>query len=255
MGRRNQVKKLTIVLAACFLVLGLCAVDNALAVSLVVDTAPNVYGSPDWDPWWEQAKEDVVDGTFDNMRTGYFPGTLCADPYDEIVYSTMDLGQRLHWIYWIEGVSIADLQGNFEVKWSIDWGGDEWTYEGGGWAADGDEVGWSQPSSWEEYNGGVIGSLGFAWWSTDNDAPPFDTGGSPYDEVDQADIDALRADILKYQTHATGQIRYKDADGSWVTETLRVEIKSIPDAATVILLGSAMAVGGLFGRRRRDRKG
>jgi len=40
-------------------------------------------------------------------------GAMC------IVYSTMDLGQRLHWIYWLPGETIASLDGRFEVKWTI----------------------------------------------------------------------------------------------------------------------------------------
>ena len=78
-----------------------CISGTVHAVSLYVDSAPNVYGSPNWAPWWTDTKDDVAAGTFTNMRTGTFPGSTMADPYDEIVYSTMDLGKRLHWIYWL----------------------------------------------------------------------------------------------------------------------------------------------------------
>ena len=167
-------KKLLVVLSAIVLIFSFSVTSNA--VPLYVDSAPNVYGSPNWAPWWAATKTDVVAGTFTNMRTGTFPGTTTIDPYDEIVYSTMDLGKRLHWTYWLPGETVAGLDGLFEVKWSIDWGGSNWTLEGGGWAVDGPAVGWSQPNNWEDYSGGVIGSLGFAWWSTDNDALPLDTG-------------------------------------------------------------------------------
>ena len=134
-----------------FLVLILAASTvQAGTVTLNVDSAPNVYGSPAWAPWWTAAKADVVDGTFTNMRTGTYPGTTDMDPLDEIVYSTGDKGKRVHWIYWIPGETVADMAGLFEVKWVIDWGGDNWTYDGGGWAADGPTVGWTEPASWED---------------------------------------------------------------------------------------------------------
>ena len=227
-------------------VVACCGVASA-DVQLYVDSAPNVYGSPAWGPWWTQAKADVVAGTFTNMRTGTYPGTLNADPYDEIVYSTGDLGKRLHWIYWVPGETVAGLDGRFEVKWVIDWAGTNWTYEGGTWALDGPTVGWSQPSSWEDYSGGVIGSLGFAWWATDDDAPPFNTDGSPYNEVDQADIDALRQTVLAYQTFATGYVRCLDDAGAWQTQELMVNIVPVPGA---VLLG-VFGLGGAGVKLRR----
>ncbi len=226
-------------IAACLSVLVVASPALAsMTVDLHVDSAPNVYGSPDWAGWWSNAKVDVAAGTFTNLRTGTYPGTTTIDPYDEIVYSTGDLGKRLHWIYWVPDADIVDLEAkDFEVKWVVDWGGNAWTYEGGGWAQDGAEVGWSTPSSWEEYGGGVIGSLGFAWWATDNDAPPPDTYGSPYDETDQADIDALRNTVLAMQTYATGMVRYKDSSGDWQVSSLQVQMVPAPGAAMLVFLG------------------
>lgn len=99
--------------------------------------------------WWNQTKADVAAGTFQNLRTGTHPGTLCIDPYDEIVYSTVDLGKRLHWIYWVPGETTASLNDRFQVKWVIDREVVAWTYD---WnakklIADGSEIGWVQPSS------------------------------------------------------------------------------------------------------------
>jgi hypothetical protein len=218
---------------------------------LYVDSAPNVYGSSAWAPWWSNTKTDVMGGTFTNMRTGLVPGTTRFHPLDEIVYSTMDLGKRLHWIYWLPGETLTGLEGRFQVKWVIDYYGDDWTYEGGSWAADAPEVGWSQPSSWEEVSGsGVIGSFGFAWWATDDETTPFDTGGSPYDEVDMADVNALAADVFTFQTFARGYIRYRpDVNSDWVTSELQVDIVPEPTSLMLIVAGGATALAGL--RRRR----
>lgn len=224
-------KKLTLFsfALACSLIPGW----GALTVSLNVDSAPNRYGSSAWAPWWDQTKADVAAGTFTDMRTGTFPGTHYIDPKDEIVYSTMDLGKRLHWIYWLPSQNTADLGNNFQVKWVIDWDGEDWTLDSyGDWAQDAPEVGWATPSSWENYSGGVIGSFGFAWWSTDNDAPPFSTDTSDYNEVNQADIDALRNEVLLYQTHATGYIRYRESGSApWQYADLRVEV--VPEPGTL----------------------
>lgn len=227
---------------------------QATTVQLYVDSAPNIYGSPNWAPWWTQTKSDVVGGTFVNLRTGTYPNTLRIHPYDEIVYSTGDLGKRLHWIYWLPGKTKASLNELFQVKWVIDWDGDDWTYDWSttppSWALDDPEVGWVQPGSWEDYSGGVIGSFGFAWWATDDDAPPHSTDANPYNETDQADIDALRSQVFQYQTYAKGLVRYRETvNDPWQYTTLKV---TIPDtgASSVGLFGLALL--GLSLYRRHD---
>lgn len=226
-----------------------CQTSHATTVELYVDSAPNVYGSSSWNDWWIATKADVAAGNFTNLRTGTYPDSLLIDPYDEIVYSTMDLGKRLHWIYWLPNESVANLNNRFQVKWVIDWGGENWTYEGNDWALDGPEVGWSQPTKWEDYSGGVIGSLGFAWWAYDDAALPYDSNGNPYDETDQADIDALREEVLQYQTFAEGFVRIRaDENSPWEVCSLRVNV--VPDtASSVVLAGLGIAGLACFSRR------
>jgi|GEM_PF-711818 len=241
-----------------FAVFCLAGDAQALSLSLYVDSAPNVYGSPDWSDWWDQTKEDVAAGSFVNLRTGTHPGTTWIDPYDEIVYSTGDLGKRLHWIYWVSDATKASLDGLFQVKWVIDWEGTDWTYDWttSDWALNDPSDYWSQPSGWEDYdsdgNGtvdGVIGSFGFAWWAMDNDALPGDTDGIPYNETDQADIDALRQVILSSQTYANGLVRFRESTAAdWTVQELQVNV--VPEPATLVLFGSGAA--GLAAWRKRN---
>ena len=230
----------------------LLAAAAAAGVQLFADSAPNVYGSPDWAPWWAATKADVVAGTFTDMRTGLHPGTHDIDPYDFIVYSTGDLGKRVHWIYWVPGETTASLDGRFEVRFTLDWDGVTytWDYLQGTWVdlASDPDAGWIQPGSWENYSGGVIGSFGMAWWSTDDDAPPFDTVGTPYDETDQADIDALRSVVLQYQTFMTGYVRTRASSADpWEITTLRLTVIPSPSAGLLGLVGLLIA-----GRMRRS---
>ncbi len=225
-------------------------------VNLYVDSAPNRYGSPNWTPWWDQTKTDVVAGNFTNMRTGTYPGTNWFDPYDEIVYSTGDLGKRIHWIYWIPGKSKEQLNNLFQAKMVIDWNGIAYTYDwnqGGILVVDNPNIGWVQPGSWENYNNGVIGSFGHAWWATDNEALPYSNDGNPYNETDQADIDALRAEIFKYQTYAIGKVRYRqDVNSGW--EYKEIKLNVIPEPGTIILMGSGLIGVAGYAKIRLGRK-
>ncbi|MBN2012513.1 PEP-CTERM sorting domain-containing protein [candidate division KSB1 bacterium] len=246
-------KRIFLLLVIFFLTVGTVTISKAQVTSLYVDVAPNVYGSPNWEPWWQQTKNDVVAGSFSNMRSGTYPGTLTMDPYDEIVYSTGDLGKRLHWIYWLEGATISNLTGNFQVKRIIDWGGTNWTtLADGSWALDASDVGWLTPASWEEYSGGVIGSLGFAWWATDDDALPYNSHGNAYDETNQADIDALRDMLFEYQTFATGMVRWRnDENSEWQESLLTVQV--VPEPSTVLMLGLGLLGFAVSTRLRRKR--
>jgi len=221
----------------------MCAFASSASadINLYVDPAPNVSGSPDYAGWWTSAKTDVVAGTFVNMGSGYLgtPGVLNADPYDEIVYSTGDLGKRMHWIYWLPGETVADLTGRFQVKQVMDWDGVAYAW---GADVDGPEVGWYTPTSWVEYGGGVIGTFGNAWWAGDNEALPYSTDSNPWNETDQADIDALRDMVLEYQTFTTGYVRIRDDETSqWVTQQITVNVVPVPAAVLLGMLGFGVA--------------
>jgi hypothetical protein len=224
------------------------------SIDLRVDTAPNVYGSPAWAPWWASAKSDVAAGSFTDMRSSSAgPGYMT--PYDEIAYSTGDLGQRMHFIYWLPETTIGALEGRFQVKNAFDWGGTDYTYDWGSssYAPDSSGAGWIQPGSWENYQNGVIGSFGWAFWATDNEAAPFSTGGSAYDETDQADIDALANSILGAQTYLDGLIRYRETENDdWSTLSQTLQITTVPVPATFGLMGIGLAgILGFTARRRR----
>ena len=232
----------TILLAVGLLITGLSA---QAGLELYVDSAPNRYGSPNWAPWWNQTKQDVVAGTFTNMRTGTYPNTLIMHPVDEIVYSWGDLGKRLHWIYWVPDKAIDDLKGNFEVKWVVDWDGTDWTYDWGtsSWALDAPEEGWIEPGSWENYESGVIGSLGFAWWAGYGVTDPIQQ---------QQDLADLIDDVFRYQTYAIGMVRYRnDANSEWQYSTLTVEV--VPEPISMAMAGAGIA-GVLIGRRKLRKK-
>jgi len=230
------------------------ALPSLGSVSLYVDSAPNALGSAKFAAWWTQAKADVVAGTFTDLRNGTYPGKPWIAPSDEIAYSTGDLGKRLNWIYWVPGATTAGLNNNFQVKWTIDWGGMAMT---GDWATatfalDGPEVGWTQPASWEAYNNGVIGTFDFAWWANDDMAWPYDTKGDPYDETNQADIDALREAVFHAQTYALGQVRYRDSENDpWQYSSIQDIVGPEPAPIIVWSLLGALGIGVVWWRRKR----
>jgi len=253
-----RVRSLWLTVLVLFTLVGFASAGTITA-SLYADTAPNAYGSPNWGPWWTAAKADVAAGTFVNMRSGKHPGTTYFEPEEEIVYSTMDLGKRLHWIYWVPGKTINDLQTcNFQVNWMVDWEGVDRVYDWDNYKLvpanlEGGKPtnGWIQPSSWIEYNGGVIGTFGFAWWAYDNLAPPNNSNQNPFDEVNEDDVNALAAQIRRAQTHAIGYIRWKcDGDPDWNYTILPLNVVPEPGTMLLWLSGFAAPVVALLRRRK-----
>ncbi|GIV17077.1 MAG: hypothetical protein KatS3mg022_2512 [Armatimonadota bacterium] len=235
------------------LAVAVSAYAGTINAQLYADTAPNVYGSSNWAPWWTATKADVAADTFVNMRSGAHPGTTYFEPEEEIVYSTMDLGKRLHWIYWVPGKTTTELQQcNFQVNWMVDWEGVNYVYNWNNYDLEVANLvggiptnGWIQPSSWIDYDkdndgnpDGVIGTFGFAWWATDDEAPPYDSNGKWWDEVNTDDVAALAAQVRQYQTHATGYIRW-DCGQGWEYNLLQLNV--VPEPGTMVLWLSGVA--------------
>ena len=134
-------------------------------------------------------------------------------------------GRSLHCIYWLPGKTLADVRGRLELKWVFDDHGQAWTENDGHFLSDRFDLGWNRPESIEEYAGGVIGLFSFSWWALDDDAEPLSTDEDEYNEVDQADIDALRERVFRSQTYLSGQVRYRKTNTSaWQYFAIKVRI-------------------------------
>ena len=230
--------KLVMSVVIALLYTGLAQAD--IAVALYADTAPNANGSPDWADWKTAAFAAAADSSFVNMASGMFPGSQQFWPTEAIVYSTGDLGQRLHWVYWLPNATTAGLDGLFQVKNVMDWDGVEYTYDWstGETVEDSPDVGWIQPGSWINYQGGVVGTFGNAWWASDDLAPPLSTDANPYNETDAADVESLAAEMVAYQTHWDGLIRYRDTPTSdWQVQHLDLIMIPAPGAVLLGMIG------------------
>jgi len=248
-GKEETMRRFVTIASVAVLLFAVAGTAQAISVSLYADTAPNVYGSPNWASWWSNTQADVADGNgFVNMHSSTLnPGTLLLDPYDFIVYSTGDLGRRLHFIYWVPGETVSSLTAiGFQTNMAYDWEGAP------------DSYGWAAPSAanWGDYdsNGdsiidGVVGTFGDALWATDDDALPHDTDGDPSNETNQADIDAMWAIVLASQTYETGMVRYLD-QGSYQEVDLTLDV--VPEPISMVMLGCLGA--GMAAARRLRRK-
>jgi hypothetical protein len=150
-------KKLFVMFCVAFSVLFAFGIANAVNVNLYVDAAPNAYGSPYFAGWQLNAYDSAVHGNFVNMGNSYNPansGTTNFEINDAVVYSFGDLGKRLHFVYWMPNETISSLTtNNFQISVKYLWDGVEYV-----------DTDWYTPKSWQEKDGGVIGTYGFAWW-------------------------------------------------------------------------------------------
>jgi len=205
--------------------------NAAQAVSLYVDSAPNVYGSPDYTGWWDNAKQDASDGTFVNMLNSVNPanaGTTNFEIQDAVVYSFGDLGRRLHFVYWLPGVTVDSLAGRFEISMEYVWDGVTYDFYDEYYGQT-----WLEPTTWENYNGGVIGTAGFAWWGA-------------YGVNTQSALDAELAEWDNYQGNI---IIHTSLDGE--TTSLTAYHQPVPEPSTIILLVAGLGGLALWRKKRK----
>jgi len=227
------VKKLSmaILISVLFSLLG---TTTSFALSLYVDASPNVYGSPLYSDWKTSTFAAVASGTFQNMANGINTaniGTTNFEIQDEVVYSFGDLGKRLTWIYWIPNATVESLDGHFEISLINIWGADSPIdfyndYYGSTWL---------EPTTWTNYNGGVIGTAGMAWWG----AYGVDTQ------------EALEADLAEWGAISESWIFTAKLNGTETSITSnRDAVAAVPEPSTILLLGSGLVGIFAYGRKR-----
>lgn len=228
-------KKLFVLFFVGTLVFGISGTVNAL--SLYVDTAPNVYGSPNYAAWETAAFAAAASGTFVNMANSINSanvGTTNFEIEDEVVYSFGDLGKRLTWVYWLPDKTVAGLKGNFEISLINIWDGDVLDFYDDYYGST-----WLEPTKWQDYDSdgdgnfdGVIGTAGMAWWGAYGVNTP----------------EALAADIAEWGKAEEDWIFTTKLDGE--ESSITSHRNPVSEPSTVFLVGAGVVGLIGFGRKK-----
>jgi hypothetical protein len=157
-------------------------------------------------------------------------------PSEEIATSFGDLGNRLHFIYWLPEASYIQGDGEtgdrtnplVQTRFAFDWNGQRYEY------------GYSTPSesTFEAFQGGVIGTFGMAF-----------AAHSP------EEVTSLADQIASSQTYLDGSVRTStDGGETWTSgPSARLEITQVPVPGSFVLL--AFAIMALTGASVQNLRG